>query len=114
MSKLMGGLSVSVVADRTVRDGDKLNFGNETIEVIATPGHTIGGVCYKLKDMLFCGDTLFNMSIGRYDLPTANLNQLLESLQKIKNLKGDYTVYAGHGEITTLEFERKNNYYLKD
>lgn len=113
MSRLLGGCPVSVSADKTVEDGDELNFGGETIEVIATPGHTVGGVCYKLNDMLFCGDTLFNLSVGRYDLPTANQAMLLESLQKIKNLQGDYTVYSGHGETTTLEFEIQNNYYLK-
>ncbi len=113
MSRLMGGHPVSVTADKTVEDGDKLNFGGEVIEVLATPGHTVGGVCYKLNDMLFCGDTLFCLSIGRYDLPTANLTELLESLQKIKNLQGDYTIYSGHGESTTLEFERQNNHYLK-
>ncbi len=114
MSRRMGGRPVCIKADKTVEDGEKLNFGGETIQVLSTPGHTAGGVCYIIDNMLFCGDTLFNMSIGRYDLPTANTDELLASLQKIKNLQGDYILYSGHGKTTTLQEEKRNNYYLKD
>ncbi len=112
-SQLMLGNTISICADKTVADKDVLRFGDIKIEVIATPGHTKGSVCYRLGDVIFSGDTLFKLSIGRYDLPTASANEMRQSLEKLKGLDGDFKVYSGHGEETTLEFERKNNMYLK-
>lgn len=102
-----------IKADRLVGDGDLLPLGGEEIRVIATPGHTVGGVCYLIGDKLFTGDTLFQKNIGRSDLPTGDYATLKASLKKLANLEGDYTIYPGHGENTTLEMERKNNPYMK-
>ncbi len=100
-------------ADILVTDGEKLPFGDTEIEVIHTPGHTKGCVCYKLGDMLFTGDTLFRDNIGRCDLPGGSLRVMHESLKKLKSLQGDYKVYSGHGMTTTLEYEKRNNPYMR-
>lgn len=114
VSRYLTGNSFSLTADKQLNDGDVLTFGKDRITVLMTPGHTKGSACFIMGDVIFSGDTLFKMNIGRYDLPTANAKELLMSLKKIKNLSGDYTVYSGHGDVTTLEFERQNNFYLKD
>lgn len=79
------------------------------LTVLNTPGHTSGSVCYLTEDIIISGDTLFKNSYGRFDFPTGNLAQLKESLQKLFQLEGNYTVYPGHGEPTNLEHERKFN-----
>ncbi len=99
-------------ADISVNDGDTLPFGNETIEVIHTPGHTKGGVCYKIRDLLFTGDTLFKGTIGRTDFPDSDENEMLESLIKLDKLDMDYKIYPGHEGVTTLDFEKKANQYM--
>ena len=98
---------------RTLTDGEEFRFGGIKFKVIQTAGHTEGGVCYVAEHNIFTGDTLLNMSIGRCDLPTGNRKVLKESVKKLLELKGDYKVFCGHGENTTLAFERENNPYLK-
>ncbi len=93
----------------TVHDGEILNLCGITIKTIATPGHTAGGACYLAGDCLFTGDTLFCGSVGRSDLPTGSGQELERSVKKLYALEGDYTVYAGHGKDTTLDYERKHN-----
>lgn len=100
-------------ADKIVFDGDRIMLGESEITVISTPGHTKGGVCYICDDCIFTGDTLFYCSCGRTDFPTGSASELSQSLKKIALLNGDYKVYAGHGNSSTLEFERKNNPYIK-
>lgn len=100
------------LADLLVNDGDRLPFGDGEIEVLHTPGHTRGSVCFRLDDFLFCGDTLFRESIGRTDLPTGDPMQIHASVRRIAALKGDYKLFPGHGEASTLSHERKNNPYL--
>ncbi len=100
-------------ADITVNDGDTLPLGDETIEVIHTPGHTKGGVCYKIGDALFTGDTLFKGTIGRTDFPDSDETEMLESLIRLDKLESDCKIYPGHEGVTTLDFEKKTNYYMK-
>lgn len=100
-------------ADRLLRDGDSLPFGNSTIRVMSTPGHTQGSVCYIIGDTMFSGDTLFDQDIGRTDLYGGSFQQLQESLRMIAAIQGDYTVYPGHGSITTLQKQKAFNPYLK-
>ena len=97
----------------TYDDGDTLPLGGLTIEVITTPGHTEGGVTLRVGDALFTGDTLFAGSMGRTDFPGGNAGTMYESLRRLAALPGDYQVYPGHMDSTTLESERKNNTYLK-
>ena len=80
-----------------------------SVQVIETPGHTKGSVCFIIEDYLFSGDTLFAGSFGRIDFPTGNGKQLLESIKSLYALKGDYILLSGHGEASTLNYERKNN-----
>lgn len=101
-------------ADVLLKDGDVIALGKTKIKVIHTPGHTSGGCCYVAGDALFCGDTLMKMCCGRVDCPTGDLRQMEESLMKLKNLKGEYKVYPGHGPESSLDFERKNNPYMRD
>lgn len=100
-------------ADITVKDGDTLPFGKETIEVIHTPGHTKGGVCYKIRDLLFTGDTLFKSTIGRTDFPDSDEMEMLESLIRLDKLDMNYKIYPGHEGVTTLDFEKQTNKYMK-
>jgi glyoxylase-like metal-dependent hydrolase (beta-lactamase superfamily II) len=95
--------------DIMLRDGDTLTLGSIQLKALYTPGHTSGSCCIIAQDTLFSGDTLFRRSAGRTDLPTGNTSQLMESLKRLFSLDGDLKVLPGHGEFSTLEFERLNN-----
>ena len=94
------------------KEGDKYPLGELEIEIIETPGHTMGGVTIKCGNALFTGDTLFKMSTGRADLG-GSFSEELKSLKKMAEIPGDFDVYPGHGEPTTLQFERENNPYIQ-
>jgi len=83
--------------------------------VIETPGHSPGGICWALEDdhILFAGDTLFRGSAGRTDLPGGDSRILTQSLKLLAALPEDWTVYPGHGEPTTLAYEKKHNYFMQ-
>lgn len=100
-------------ADILVQDGDTVTLGNTVFTVLATPGHTPGGVCYIAGDCIFSGDTLFFCSCGRTDFPGGSSREMMDSLQKLAALPGDYTVYPGHDRFSTLNFERQHNPYMK-
>jgi len=93
-------------------DGQKLTIGNMTLEVIHTPGHTEGSVCFRCGNTLFTGDTLFRGSCGRTDFPGGSWDNLMASLRKLSQLEGDYQVLPGHDAATTLEAERQRNPFL--
>ena len=82
------------------------------IRVLQTPGHTPGSVCLQCGDVLFTGDTLFDGSCGRTDLPGGDQKTLRQSLQYLARQEGSWNVYPGHGEMTTLAFEKQYNPYL--
>ncbi len=103
---------VSLVADRVLYEGDAISFGEASLTVLETPGHTPGGVCYVGDGVLISGDTLFAGSIGRTDLSGGDMSTLRCSLRRLAELDGEYTVYPGHGEITTLAYEKRANPYL--
>ena len=108
------GLSMpSLEADFTVTDGDKLPFGDSEIEVLHTPGHTVGSVCYKISDVIFSGDTLFYQSMGRTDFPGGSVIDMQKSLKRLYNLEGNYKVYPGHEDETDLQSERLYNPCMK-
>lgn len=92
--------------------GDTVDVGALHFEVIACPGHTPGGLTYKIEDCLFTGDTLFRCSVGRSDFPASDEKALFRSLARLCALPGNYDVYPGHGDATTLEYERRFNPYL--
>ncbi len=101
----------------TFFDGEKKILCGISVKAIYTPGHTAGSVCYLVENdggrYLFSGDTLFENSIGRTDFPTGDLGKIRESLKILTGLE-NMPVYAGHGEDTSIERERKNNPFLQD
>ncbi|WP_092453898.1 MBL fold metallo-hydrolase [[Clostridium] fimetarium] len=106
------GANVQLKADEYVQDGTLLNIAGFSIKVIHTPGHTEGSVCYYFlnEDILISGDTLFNESVGRSDFPTGSASQLIRSVkEKLLILPGKTIVYPGHGDSTTIEYEKKYN-----
>lgn len=96
-------------------DGDIIEFGNQQLKVIYTPGHAAGSLCFyhEPSRVIFVGDVLFQNSVGRTDLPTGDHDLLIKSiLQRLLVLPGDTTVYPGHGPSTTIEEERVSNPFL--
>ena len=98
-----------IKADILVNDGDKIKVGDTQFEVVHTMGHTDDSVCFVSDSIIFSGDTVFNQSYGRTDLPTGNSTQLIQSFERLFNIAGDRAVYPGHSDSTTLSFERKYN-----
>ena len=110
---IFGGVSVpKFEIAGTFSGGDEVKLCGINFKVIKTPGHTAGSMTYLAGDCLFTGDTLFKGSVGRTDLPTGDFSKILESVKKLSALAGDYKVYCGHEDDTTLEEERNNNPYL--
>lgn len=109
-----GGVD-SPAPDSFLEDGQEIAIGNLKIKVLHTPGHTQGGCCLYLESekRVITGDTLFEDSIGRTDLPGGNHEQLLSSIRtKLFTLADDVTVYPGHGPATTIGYEKQNNPYF--
>lgn len=103
---------VTLKADVFLKDGEILHMAGVDIQVIATPGHTAGGLCYYVEEegVLFSGDTLFAGSYGRTDFPTSSMAELARSVrERLLVLPEDTTVYPGHGESTTIGYERAYN-----
>ncbi len=97
----------------TVRDGDVLTFGDISFTVISTPGHTKGSVCYLMDRIMFTGDTLFRLSVGRTDFPGGDHETLMRSIARLKEIDEFATVHPGHGESTWMFEELKENPFLE-
>lgn len=113
LAAFAGAVHKNATADIIVKDDDEIILGNSVIKVMATSGHTKGGVCYLCDDCIFTGDTLFFCSCGRTDFPGGSYTEMLDSLKRLSQLEGDYTLYTGHDRASTLSFERNNNPYMK-
>ncbi len=110
-----GDVFPAVGAETTpYQDGDVVKLGKMDIEVLHTPGHTPGGVTLKVGDVLLTGDTLFQGSMGRTDFEGGSYAEIMASLGRLGRLSGDYHVLPGHMGASTLEQERKTNYYLRE
>lgn len=96
-----------------VSEGDEIKVGSLGFQVLETPGHSEGGITYVCQRALFVGDTLFRDSCGRTDLPGGNGSEIMRSLRKLAELPGDYEVYPGHMEWTTLDRERTCNSFMR-
>ena len=97
-----------------INENSNLTIGNKQIKIFHTPGHTRGGLCFLIENNLFSGDTLFWGTIGRTDLADGNYELLVSSIKnKLMPLDDSITVYPGHGDPTSIGFERKNNEFLK-
>lgn len=98
-----------------VKDGQVLELAGTKVQVLGTPGHTIGGCCYYLEEegVLFSGDSLFQESIGRTDFPTGSASQLVRSVkEKLLVLPAEVQVYPGHEEMTTIGHEQQYNPFI--
>ena len=110
----------TVTADHYLIDGESVTEAGITLKMIYTPGHTEGSCCYYIEaeqsggsPMLISGDTLFEESVGRTDLPTGDMHDLVESVRgKLFKLPDDTVVYPGHGGFTSIEHEKKYNYFV--
>ena len=122
LSALFGAAEPNYSVDETFSDGQEKTLCGIKIKALHTAGHTAGGVTYLITDEkdekgekhLFTGDVLFDGSIGRTDFPTGDLAALRNSLRRIRDLEGDYPLYSGHGDQTTLQTQRKTNPFLLD
>ena len=95
-------------------EGDTVTLGGLTIRVLHTPGHTPGSVTLMVGDVLFTGDTLFAGSCGRTDFPGGSYAQMMASLARLARLEGVFQVYPGHEGASTLERERRQNYFMRE
>jgi glyoxylase-like metal-dependent hydrolase (beta-lactamase superfamily II) len=103
----------SPMPDQELEDGQTLTFGRESLQVLHTPGHSPGCVCFYRPGLLVSGDTLFAGSIGRTDLPGGNYELLLQSLrQKLVGLPPETKVLPGHGPLTQMAHELRHNPFL--
>ncbi len=93
---------LSFEADLLLEDGEELPFGESRIHVHHTPGHSPGGVCYRVGDVLFCGDTLFSDGVGRTDLYGGDTAMLFDSICSLRELNGVECAFPGHGEAFSL------------
>ena len=101
-------------ADVLLNEGDVVKVGSLEFKVMATPGHTRGGVCYICEDCIFSGDTLFKHECGRTDLDGGSYPEILRSLKRLHDIEGDYNVLPGHDALSTLEEERRRNPYMRE
>lgn len=111
----MMGARETYSAQVYLTDEQELDLAGFHIRVLHTPGHTLGGCCYyfSYENAVFVGDTLFASSVGRTDLPTGSMSDLIRAIrEKLMPLPGNTVVYTGHGEVTSIEDERMYNPYL--
>lgn len=102
-------------ADILLKDGDSIDIGTLHFTVLHTPGHSPGGICILGNGVVFTGDTLFNFSIGRFDMPGGSGRQIINSIKtKLMVLPDSTVVYPGHGPQTTINTERQWNPFLHD
>lgn len=116
MSAMAFGMSGenSPPADQTIDEGDKITFGDITLTVLHTPGHSLGGISLYGNGVVFVGDSLFAGSIGRTDFPGGDYDTLIRSIKtKLIPLGDDVVVYSGHGPETTIGREKRFNPFLQ-
>ena len=107
------GNKVAFEADIYVNDNDELSVDDLNFKFIHTPGHTKGGMCILIEDVLFSGDTLFQQSIGRTDFPGSSFEDIKSSIHdKLFKLDDSTKVYPGHMSETTIGFEKENNPFI--
>lgn len=112
-SREIWGQAISIEADIYVKDQEKLTAGPFQLTFIHTPGHTKGGMCILVGEVLFTGDTLFRQSIGRTDFPGGNFDEIKASINnKLFTLPEETDVFPGHMGLTTIEFEKANNPFV--
>ena len=118
VSKMYGfeNYSDSPYPKHFLEDGNIFSFGESELEVLFTPGHAPGHICFysKKNNLIISGDVIFQMSIGRTDLPFGDYDTLIKSItEKIFSLPGETQIYCGHGATTVLSYEREHNPFLQ-
>ena len=109
-ARMVGGQSPGPPADVLLREGDEVVFGKETLKVIHTPGHSLGGLSLLGDGVVFCGDTLFAMGVGRVDLPGGSWETLMSAIKtRLFTLPDETEAYTGHGPPTTIGREKRLN-----
>jgi glyoxylase-like metal-dependent hydrolase (beta-lactamase superfamily II) len=112
--ELMLGARPAPNPDRLLTDGEKISVGRSVLQVIHSPGHSPGSVCFYTDHLLFAGDTLFSGGVGRTDLPGGSWKDLAHSLKaRVMTLPDETVVLPGHGPKTTIGEERESNPYLE-
>lgn len=112
-SSVMGVSITPFKPDITLIDSQVIKLGNTEIKYLSTPGHTVGSGCYVIGNSIFTGDTLMKGSMGRTDFVTGSNKDMANSLNRLAHLRGDFTIYPGHGDMSTMSYERTNNPYVK-
>ncbi|HWQ58151.1 MAG TPA: MBL fold metallo-hydrolase [Clostridia bacterium] len=115
LSAMMGMGVKRCAPDILLKGGETLSCAGFSVKVLHTPGHSKGSVCYAIEEekLVFSGDTLFRLSVGRTDLPGGDANELYSSIAYcLFRLEGEYDVYPGHMEKTSLEYERQRNPFV--
>lgn len=110
------GRAYTVEPDVYLKDGEEITVAGMTFRLIATPGHTVGSCCFYFEEdqILISGDTLFQDSVGRTDLPTGSYSELVRSIrEKLLVLPDEVAVYPGHGDETTIGHERRYNPFIQ-
>lgn len=110
------GRPYTVIPDRYLKDGEEITAAGMTCRLIATPGHTAGSCCYYFAEdgLLIAGDTLFQESVGRTDLPTGSMSDIVRSIKdRLLVLPDDVKVYPGHGDVTTIGEEKRYNPFVQ-
>jgi len=109
-ARTLGVLSPGPPADILLEEGDEITFGEVSLQVIHTPGHSLGGISLVGDGLVFCGDTLFAMGVGRVDLPGGSWETLMDSIKtRLFTMPDETTVYTGHGPPTTVGHEKRSN-----
>ena len=114
----LNGRTLSIEADHYLRDNEEVTVADITLKMLSTPGHTEGSCCYYIDDgdegrYLISGDTLFQESVGRTDMPTGSMHDLVSSIRnKLYVLPDDTQVFTGHGGFTTIGYEKQHNYFV--
>ncbi|MDD3367263.1 MAG: MBL fold metallo-hydrolase [Lachnospiraceae bacterium] len=116
LTALWGMPPYKLQVDEYLKANTVFTMAGMEFKLLPTPGHTIGGCCYYLEkeEVLFCGDTVFQCSIGRTDLPTGSESALMRSIDaQIVNLPEDTILLPGHGDTSTVAFEKQNSPFFR-
>ena len=114
LSNMMSGPDITFYPDVLLKDDQTLQVGKLELKIIHTPGHTRGGICIRVDDHLFTGDTLFKGSIGRTDFEGGSFEQIVNSIKtKLLTMSDGIHVYPGHGPASTIGTERRTNSYIR-
>lgn len=113
LTKMLFRKDLSINPDVKLKDGDIIQLSDLEFEIIHTPGHTPGGICIKIENIILTGDTLFNKSIGRTDFPGGSFEDIISSIKnKIFKYSDDTIIYPGHNSPSTIKSEKQGNPFV--